>query len=109
MIEKFKKIPTDMCGNMSPVHLKINEIIEVINAITIDVDGTKCVDGSKKPDICELAYLQKENSNLKDEVELLQKKYKIARDCLHRIAHWGPWKDDREEEAAKTLKELDND
>lgn len=26
---------------------KINEIIELLNAITIDVDGTKCVDGSK--------------------------------------------------------------
>ena len=28
---------------------KINEIIDIINAITIDVDGTKCVDGSKAP------------------------------------------------------------
>lgn len=29
---------------------KINEIIELLNAIVVDVDGTKCVDGSKKPE-----------------------------------------------------------
>ena len=28
---------------------KINEIIDIINAIVVDVDGTKCVDGSKAP------------------------------------------------------------
>lgn len=27
---------------------KINEIIELLNAIVVDVDGIKCVDGSKK-------------------------------------------------------------
>lgn len=29
---------------------KINEIIELLNAIVVDVDGIKCVDGSKKPE-----------------------------------------------------------
>lgn len=28
---------------------KINEIIELLNAIVVDVDGIKCVDGSKAP------------------------------------------------------------
>ena len=27
---------------------KINEIIALLNAIVVDVDGTKCIDGSKK-------------------------------------------------------------
>ena len=27
---------------------KINEIIELLNAIVVDVDGIKCIDGSKK-------------------------------------------------------------
>lgn len=27
---------------------KLNELCDIINAIIIDVDGTKCVDGSKK-------------------------------------------------------------
>lgn len=28
---------------------KLNELCDIINAIIIDVDGTKCVDGSKAP------------------------------------------------------------
>ena len=28
---------------------KINELIDIINAIVVDVDGTKCIDGSKTP------------------------------------------------------------
>ncbi len=28
---------------------KINEIVELLNAIVVDVDGTKCIDGSKTP------------------------------------------------------------
>ena len=76
----IKKLPIN--NYSTPIEEKINEIIDIINAVTIDVDGTKCVDGSKKADIGELAYLQKENSDLKDEVELLQKKLEIANDTL---------------------------
>lgn len=32
---------------------KINEIIELLNAIVVDVDGTKCIDGSKKAEPAE--------------------------------------------------------
>lgn len=27
----------------------LNQLVELLNAIVVDVDGTKCVDGSKKP------------------------------------------------------------
>jgi len=38
---------------------KINEIIELLNAIVIDVDGVKCIDGSKKaePDFITTTYV----------------------------------------------------
>ena len=49
MIEKLNahlyKDTTDMFEDCRE---KINELVDVINAITIDVDGTKCVDGSAK-------------------------------------------------------------
>lgn len=67
---------------------KINEIIALLNVIVIDVDGTKCIDGSKKAEPAELdmpkSYkndqltlatldyskkLEKENSELKDKLE----------------------------------------
>ena len=58
MIEKLDKHlasninSCNMSQNVMVAHKaieKINEIIELLNAITIDVDGTKCVDGSKAP------------------------------------------------------------
>lgn len=38
---------------------KINEIIELLNAIVVDVDGAKCIDGSKKaePDFITITYM----------------------------------------------------
>lgn len=44
---EFDIIPAD---TFAMVCRKINEIIELLNAIVVDVDGIKCVDGSKKPE-----------------------------------------------------------
>ena len=52
MIEKIKVYEETPSGYKHPENIvqdKINEIIDIINAITIDVDGTKCIDGSKAP------------------------------------------------------------
>lgn len=107
MIEKLPEIQIHSCAKINE---KLNEIIDWINDVSaLRVTDKQVTANLPNIDAGELAFLSKENSDLKDEVELLQKKYKIARDCLHRIAHWGPWKDDREEEAAKVLKELYND
>lgn len=41
----------DIKSHTSPfdMQVKINEIVDLLNAIVVDVDGTKCVDGSKSP------------------------------------------------------------
>ena len=74
---------------------KTNEIIDIIYDMQLAIssldpdsdwyDGNHIADTSKKVDIGELAHLQKENSDLKDEVELLQKKLEIAVDALNTI------------------------
>ena len=42
---EFDIIPAD---TFAMVCRKINEIIELLNVIVVDVDGIKCIDGSKK-------------------------------------------------------------
>lgn len=42
---EFDIIPAE---TFAMVCRKINEIIELLNAIVVDVDGIKCIDGSKK-------------------------------------------------------------
>lgn len=96
MIEKLKNIPIDMNGELSPVWCKINELCDAVNemqesqntywtdiaeikkelqtrAENVQPDAESRPENVQKIDIGELAYLQKENSDLKDEVEKLQK------------------------------------
>lgn len=102
---------------------KINEIIDIMNAITIDVDGTKCVDGSENPnsriDAAVIATLRKENSDLKDEVETLKKQLGIATESLNSVHYSLINPDapintiyqmkDRAKEALDEIMELDNE
>lgn len=50
MIEKLNIDPTQSVATNHCIINKINEIIELLNVIVVDVDGTKCIDGSKKPE-----------------------------------------------------------
>jgi hypothetical protein len=52
MIEKLKvyeETPSGYKHLENIIQDKINEIIDLLNAIVVDVDGTKCIDGSKAP------------------------------------------------------------
>ena len=58
MIEKLEKHlasninSCNMSQNIMVAHKaieKINEIVDLLNAIVVDIDGTTCIDGSKKP------------------------------------------------------------
>jgi hypothetical protein len=53
MIEKLNIDPTQSVVTNHCIINKINEIIDLLNAIVVDVDGTKCIDGSKKPEPAE--------------------------------------------------------
>lgn len=61
MIEKLEKFdPTEASiYHVERLYAKVNEIIDLLNAIVVDVDGTKCVDGSKKaePDFITTTYM----------------------------------------------------
>lgn len=84
MIEKLKRYIREEDGikiSCPPdnVHIisKINEIIDWINDVSaLRVTDKQVTANMPNIDAGELAFLSKENSELKDEVELLQKKLK---------------------------------
>lgn len=51
MIEKLDKFDSTEASiyHVEKLYAKVNEIIDLLNAIVVDVNGTKCVDGSKAP------------------------------------------------------------
>ena len=55
MIKKLDKFDSTEASiyHAERLYTKINEIIDLLNAIVVDVDGTKCIDGSKKPEPAE--------------------------------------------------------
>ena len=72
---------------------KINEIIELLNAIVVDVDGIKCVDGSKAPAENVLTkslrmdkeFAEAECVRLQNELERTRKALDVAVDALKDI------------------------
>lgn len=86
MIEKLTQV--EPMSPMESVLLdKVNEITSWINEVS---GGTTIVDKQvtvnlPNIDAGELAYLQKENSDLKDEVEKLQKQLNIATNGLNAV------------------------
>lgn len=59
---------------------KINELVDAVNELQMKVEPEKCEAPAEN--------VQKEALTM-------------ALETLHAIAHWGPWKDDREEYAEK--------
>jgi len=94
---------------------KINEIIDWINEVS---GGTTIVDKQVTAnlpniDAGELAYLQKENSDLKDEVEKLQKMFSIAKNGLvymqENVLEYAADYMDYADDVLEEIKELDNE
>jgi hypothetical protein len=63
MIEKLDDVYVGIISKKDII-LKINKIIDLLNAIVVDVDGTKCIDGSKKaePDFITTSYMTDGNT-----------------------------------------------
>lgn len=91
---------------------KINEIIDWIDDVSaLHITNKQVTANLPNIDAGELAYLQKENSNLKDEVEKLQKQLERAKSHLSCIKNnYNSWTPDRDDQmrahAANCLAEI---
>lgn len=76
MIEKLPEIQIHSCAKINE---KLNEVIDWVNDVSaLRVTDKQVTVNLPNIDACELAFLSKENSDLKDEVEKLQKQLNIA-------------------------------
>jgi hypothetical protein len=84
----IKRLPFEL-QRMPVIQDKVNEIIDWINRHEhkTRAENVQPAPETRPVNVSELAYLQKENSDLKDEVELLQKKLDIAIDALDCIVN----------------------
>lgn len=83
MIEKLPEIQIHSCAKINE---KLNEVIDWIN----DVSALRVIDKQVTAnlpniDAGELAFLSKENSDLKDELDRTRKALDVAVDALNRI------------------------
>ena len=103
----IKKLPDFDSTEASIYHVerlytKVNELVKTINAIVVDVDETKCVDGSKNMVQDPRIHEAVESANKK-----LDNKLDIAIDALtqiYEVSTVSAWK--TAEEALNKIKEL---
>lgn len=88
------------------VATKLNEIVDAVNELQEKQD-------TYWTDIAEIKkeLLQTPAENVRPDAESCQENVQkealtMALEALHAIAHWGPWKDDREEYAEKAHKKI---
>lgn len=83
MIEKLPEIQIHSCAKINE---KLNEVIDWINDVSaLRVTDKQVTANLPNIDAGELAFLSKENTDLKDEVESLQKKLEMANNTLRHI------------------------
>ena len=94
MIEKLKRYIREEDGikiSCPPdnVHIisKINELVDAVNELQTRPENVQ-TDAESRP------------------VNVQKEALTMALEALHAIAHWGPWKDDREEYAEKAHKKI---
>lgn len=83
MIEKSPEIQIHSCAKINE---KLNEVIDWVNDVSaLRVTDKQVTANLPNIDAGELAFLSKENSDLKDEVEKLQKQLNIATNGLNAV------------------------
>ena len=79
---------------------KVNELVDAVNALVYESDkDSDWYDGQTPAE-----NVQKDTESRPENVQ--KEALTMAMEALHAIAHWGPWKDDREEYAAEAHKKI---
>jgi len=85
MIEKLPEIQIHSCAKINE---KLNEVIDWVNDVSaLRVTDKQVTANLPNIDAGELAFLSKENSDLKDELERTRKALDVAKDTI-RHADW---------------------
>lgn len=107
MIEKLPEIQIHSCAKINE---KLNEVIDWINDVSaLRVTDKQVTANLPNIDVGELAFLSKENSDLKDELERTRKALDVAVDALEKITnndYDADWQNDLAQATLEKIKDI---